>query len=153
MEHCIGNFQEFCCSIEYRGYGIILVAVDKDIARFYEKILDTENDAEPRVSVSPQLSVDWDTSLDRRRCDGNATCFRFPSEIQSVLPTKETRFRNVLTGLVLTSKIDIHLRLEVSAFEHFFKALKTLLAASGDWDSHTDLKLAAETQLRQVLQP
>ena len=148
----LGITRSFVAALNIGSMGLFWWHVDKDITRFYEKILDIENDAEPRVSISPQLSVDWghqalteDDAIETHRV------FGFLLKPNRFSEQKRHALEIYLTGLVLTSKIDIHLRLEASAFEYFFKALKTLFAASGDWDGHTDLKLAVETQLNQIL--
>ena len=148
----LGITRSFVAALNIGSMGLFWWHVDKDIARFYEKILDIENDAEPRVRISPQLSVDWghqalteDDAIETHRV------FGFLLKPNRFSEQKRHALEIYLTGLVLTSKIDIHLRLEASAFEYFFKALKTLFAASGDWDGHTDLKLAVETQLNQIL--
>ena len=148
----LGITKSFVAALNIGSMGLFWWHVDKDIARFYDKILDLENDAEARVRISPQLSMDWghqalteDDSIEIQRV------FGFVMKSNRFHVGKREALEMYLTGLVLASKIDIHLRLEASAFEHFFKALKTLLRASGDWDGYIDLKLAAETQLSKIL--
>ena len=147
-----GISREFVAALNMATMGLFWWHVDKDIARFYEKIWDLENDGEPRINISPRLSIDWE-HLALKEDD-----FRYTRLIVGYLlktthsdQQKREALEMYLTGLALISKIDIHLRLELSAFEHFFKALKILLLASGDWDGVEDLKLTAETQLGEVI--
>ena len=53
-------------------------------------------------------------------------------------------------GLTLFSKTDIHLQLEVNAFEEFYKALKATMRAFGDWDGTGDFKEAVKNQYEKI---
>ena len=146
----LGISRDFVAALNIATRGLFWWYVDKDIARFYETIWDLENDGETRVEISPRLSIGWGGQA-LTEDDFRHTRFIFgylPKAIH-FNPQKGEALEIYLTGLAFISKNDIHLRLEPKAFEHFFKALRTLLLASGDWDGVEDLKLAAETQLSE----
>lgn len=146
--------RDFVAALNIATMGLFWWHVDKDIAKFYEKIWDLENDAEARPQITPQLSVDWG-HLTLTKDDFGYLRLIIGYILKTIRPN--TRMREALemylTGLALVSKNDIHLHLEPSAFANFFMALKTLCIASGDWDGVEDLKLAVETQLNQILPP
>lgn len=146
--------RNFVAALNIATMGLFWWHVDKDISKFYEKIWDIENEAEARPRISPQLSINW----------GNLTLtesdFGYMRLIIGYIYKNirlNTRLNDALdmylTGLALTSKSDIHLRHEASAFTHFFIALKTLFIASGDWNGIEDFKITVETQLNQILEP
>ena len=146
--------RSFVAVLNIATMGLFWWHVDKDISKFYEKIWDIENDAEAQPQLLPNLSVDWG-HLTLTESD-----FGYMRLITGYIYKNIRSNTNLsdaldkyLTGLALTSKSDIHLRLESSAFTHFFTALKTLFIASGDWDGVGDLRLAIETQLNQILPP
>lgn len=142
--------RDFVAALNIATKGLFWWHIDKDISRFYEKIWDLENDAEPRINISPELAIDWG-HLALREEDLRNTGFI----IGYILETKHsnqqmrTALEMYLTGLALISKTDIHVRFEPNAFAHFFQALKTLLLASGDWDGVEDLRLTAADQLSE----
>ena len=144
--------RDFVAALNIGTMGLFWWHVDKDISRFYEKILDLENDVEANISISPELSIEWGnrvlTEDDLRMTN---RIFVYILKVCHSDRLSGEALDLYLTGLALLSINDIHLRLEASAFEHFFKVLKTLLRASGDWDGHADLKIATETQLRKIL--
>ena len=150
-----GRSRDFIAALNIATTGLFWWHVDKDIARFYEKIWDLENDnTEVRLSVSPQLSIDWGH---RSLTEENLKDTRFVlgyllKDIHSN-PQKREAVENYLTGLALLSKNDIHLRLEPNAFAYFFTALKTLLLVSGEWDGVEDIKTAAIDQLGEFIPP
>ena len=144
--------RNFVAALNIGSMGLFWWHVDKDRSRFYEKISDLENDAEPQIKLSPELSVDWgnktltDVDLGYTRLMVGYILKTFHSN-----PRKREALDMYLAGLALVSKTDVHLRLEASAFTYFFMALKTLLLASGDWDGVEDLKHAAGVQFGEIL--
>ena len=149
--------RDFVAALNIGSMGLFWWHVDKDRSRFYEKIWDLENDAEPQIKLSPELSVDWGNE-DRRNETLTEVDLGYTRLIIGYIlktfhsnPRKRQALDMYLTGLALVSKTDVHLRLETSAFTHFFMALKNLLLASGDWDGVEDLKHAAEAQFSEIL--
>ena len=142
--------RDFVAALNIATMGLFWWHVDKDISRFYEKIWDLENEGEPRINISPELAIDWG-HLALKEEDFRHTQLIVGYLLKTVHSDRQMReaLEMYLTGLALISKTDIHLRLELSAFEHFFRVLKTLLLASGAWDGVEDLKLTAETQLSE----
>lgn len=144
--------RDFVAALNIATMGLFWWHVDKDISRFYEKIWDLENEGEPRINISPELAIDWGHLALKEEDFGHIQLI-VGYLLKTVHSDRQMReaLEMYLTGLALTSKTDIHLRLELSAFEHFFRALRTLLLASGAWDGVEDLKLSAETQLGEVI--
>ena len=141
----------FVAALNIATMGLFWWHVDKDRARFYEKIWDLENNAEPQIEIPPEMIIDWGGQA-LTEADFRNTRFIIGYLLKDIHfnPRKGEALEIYLTGLALISKSDVHLRLEADAFEHFFQTLKTLLLASGDWDGVEDLKLAAETQLGEI---
>ena len=141
----------FVAALNIATRGLFWWHVDKDIARYYEKIWDLENDAEVRVEITPRLSIDWGRlALAEDNLRDTGFVFAYLLHIVHFSHQRKEALELYLTGLALMSKNDIHLRLETSAFEHFFRAFKVLSLASGDWDGIEDLKLAVGAQLNEV---
>ena len=142
--------RDFVAALNIATKGLFWWHVDKDIARFYEKIWDLENDAEPRINISPELAIDWGHRVVTED-DLRNTGFIIGYILETIHFNQQKReaLEMYLTGLALISKTDIHVRFEPNAFEHFFQALKTLLLASGDWDGVEDLRLTAAAQLSE----
>ncbi len=143
---------EFVAALNIGTMGLFWWHVEKDVSRFYEKIVDLENDVEARISISPELSIDWG-HLVLTEDDLRFTNRMFVYILKSCHsnPRYGEALDLYLNGLALLSTNDLHLRVEASAFEHFFMVLKTLLRVSGDWDGHTDFKFAVHTQLSEFL--
>ena len=149
-----GRSRDFVAALNIATSGLFWWHVDRDIARFYERIWDLENDIEARPNISPQLSIDWGhLSLTEENLANTRFVFGYLLKDIRTTPRKREAIENYLTGLALLSKNDIHLRLEPNAFAYFFTALKTLLLANGDWDGDTDLTSAVVDQLGEFFPP
>ena len=147
--------RDFVAALNIATTGLFWWHIDKDIARFYEKIWDLENDnTEVILNVSPQLSIDWGhRALKEEELSITHLILGYLLKDIRSNPRKKQAIENYLTGLALLSKNDIHLRLEPNAFAHFFAAFKTLFLANGDWDGVADLKSAAAEQLSEFFPP
>ena len=149
-----GRSRDFVAALNIATSGLFWWHVDRDIARFYERIWDLENDIEARPNISPQLSIDWGhLSLTEENLANTRFVFGYLLKDIRTTPRKREAIENYLTGLAFLSKNDIHLRLEPNAFAYFFTALKTLLLANGDWDGDTDLTSAVVDQLGEFFPP
>jgi AbiV family abortive infection protein len=121
--------------------------VGKDVATFYEEIVDLEADPKGsvRLVVAPpkRLVVDFDPA----RLVLNEEVMRNVNLIAALLMREHQKLERFLgayaTGLTLFSKTDVHLRLEVNAFGEFHNALKEAMRALGDWDGLSDFAEAA----------
>ena len=99
----LGISRSFVAALNIGSMGLFWWHVDKDVARFYEKILDLENDAEPRVSISPQLSVDWGhQALTEEDAMETQRVFGFLLKPNRFYEQKRHALEMYLTGLVLT---------------------------------------------------
>ena len=151
----LGRSRDFVAALNIATSGLFWWHVDKDIARFYEKVWDLENDnTEVRLNVSPQLRMDWGhQSLKEENLNMTQLVLGYLLKDIRSNPRKRAAIENYLTGLALLSKNDIHLRLEPNAFAYFFIAFKTLFLANGDWDGITVFKSAAAEQLSEFFPP
>ena len=151
----LGRCRDFVAALNIATSGLFWWHVDKDIARFYEKAWDLENDnTEFKLDVSPQLSIDWGCRALKEE-NLNMTQLVLDYLLKDIRSNHQKRaaIENYLTGVVLLSKNDIHLRLEPNAFAYFFTAFKTLFLANGDWDGIADLESAAAEQLSEFFPP
>ena len=122
----LGRSRDFVAALNIATTGLFWWHVDKDIARFYEKIWDLENDnTEVRLNVSPQLSIDWGHRALKEE-DLSITQLILGYLLKDIRsnPRKRKAIENYLTGLALLSKNDIHLRLEPNAFAYFFYSIQ-----------------------------
>lgn len=151
----LGRSRDFVAALNIATSGLFWWHVDKDIARFYEKVWDLENDdTEVRLNVSPQLRMDWGhQSLKEENLNMTQLVLGYLLKDIRSNRRKRAAIENYLTGVALLSKNDIHLRLEPNAFAYFFTAFKTLFLANDDWDGVTDFKSAAAEQLRAFFPP
>lgn len=144
--------REFVAALNIATMGLFWWHVDKDTARFYERIwdLDLEDDTEVGIDVFPKLNIEWEH---QSLTEDDLKYTRHIMGYIHYITRSNLRYRdaleNYLTGLALLSKNDIHLRLEPNAFAYFFMALKTLLLASGDWDGVRDLKVTTADQISE----
>ncbi len=133
--------------------GLFWWNVPKDVDKFYEEITDLEADkngnVKVRVTVGKRLAIDWGKQmvLDQEEMGRVSTIAAFLMREHKKL---EDFLKTYAFALVLFSKIDIHLRLEVNAFDEFFKAFKFALRTFGDWDGKSDLKEAIMKQFTKL---
>lgn len=134
--------------------GVFWWNVQKDIAIFYEDIIDLEADPKGgmKLVVAPakHLHVGFDDA--KLVLDQNAV--RNVYSIVALFMRESDRLKDFLmayaTGLTLFSKTDIHLRLEVNSFDEFHKALKAAMKAFGDWDGTSAFKEAVKGQYKKI---
>jgi hypothetical protein len=118
--------------------GVFWWHVEKDVAKFYEQIIDLEADPKGGVGlvVAPpkRLLVDFDSA----RFVLNEEAMQSVHRVAALFMREHHRLQKFLgayaMGLTLFSKTDIHLRLEVNAFGEFHNALKEAMRVFGDWD-------------------
>jgi AbiV family abortive infection protein len=104
----------------------------ESVSRFYEELVDLDNDQRFVVERTPALRVDWghgaltDDVLNRV-----SLCF---AALSKVAAEDEHPFDHYMTGLGFLAKTDITIQFEASAFEHFYRALKGASKLFGHWD-------------------
>lgn len=109
--------------------------IKRDPSKYYEEIRDMENNANVGVELNPRLEMNWkDRRLVLSPAELSLTSLVYYYLAECHLAKKENHINHYITGLSLLAKNDIHLRLEVNAFDEFFKAIKTAMIECGDWD-------------------
>lgn len=132
--------------------GLFWWNVQKDVEKFFEYISDLEADKNGSVQIGmrkgKRLAIDWgNMTLDQKEMNRVNMIFAYllreHKKLQKFLATYSL-------GIVMFGKTDIHLRMEINAFEEFFKAFKKALIILGDWDGKTDLKTVAKTRFSEL---
>lgn len=150
-EHGMFMVKTTVISFNVATLGVFWWNVPKDIEKYYEKIDDLEADPNGNVGfvIAPQkrLHVGFDEA--KLVLDENAVrnVYHVLGLFFSESKMLEDFLKAYAMGLTCFSKTDIHLRLEVNAFEEFSKALKIALMVFGDWDGKSDFKEAAIKQI------
>jgi len=139
-------------SLNIATKGLFWWNVQKDIENFFEYIVDLEADKKESVKIGmrkgKRLSINWgNMTLNQREMGGVNMIFAY-------LLKEHKKLKDFLAayafGMVIFSKIDIHLRLEANAFDEFFKALKSALIIFNDWDGKNDLKESIKKQFSRL---
>ena len=144
----------FIIALNIATRGLFWWYVQKDIEKFYDEITDLEVDktgnTKVKVELSPRLAIAWDEArlvLGDRDMPGVSLVYVF-------LLRGRDRFGSCLRtyagALAMLSKIDVHFRIEVNAFQEFFRALKAAFLAAGDWDGKGDFREAARMAFRSL---
>ena len=134
--------------------GVFWWHVHKDIWTYYEDIVDLEADSNGsiklRVAPPKRLHVGFEEA--HWVLDPHAV-----SNVFHILTLFLREFKKIgefineyAMGMTTFSKTDIHLRMEVNAFEAFYKALKWATKFFGDWDGKSDFKEVVKKQLSKV---
>lgn len=134
--HGWGVTRMFVAALNIATNGFFWWNIKRDPSRYYNSIWDLENNAGVNVELNPRLEMNWQ----ERRLVLREFDLTFTSIILSYLANchtemKENHIDLYVAGLSLLAKNDIHLRLEMNAFEQFFKALKTAMIDNNDWDT------------------
>ena len=134
-EYGWGMARMFLMALNIATNGFFWWNIKRDPSRYYEKIWDLENDTGVEIQLNPRLEINWR----KRRFVLNQNDLTLASLIFSYIlfcnkKNTEKHLNNYTAGLSLLAKNDIHLRLELNAFEEFFKSLKIAMIENGDWD-------------------
>jgi len=134
--------------------GLFWWNVPKDIEKFYEEIIDLEADKNENVkihiAVDKRLAINWSEAklvLNEELMGQVSMIFAFLMREHKKL---EKFLKTYAFGLTIFSKIDIHLRLEINAFDEFFKSFKYAFLIFGDWDGKSDFKEAVRKKFAQL---
>lgn len=118
----------FVIALNIATKGLFWWNVPKDIEKYFDEVTDLEADKNGNIkigmAIGKRLSINWDEAkmtLNKKEMGQVSMIFAF-------LMRKHKKMENFLkgyaTGMVLFSKIDIHLRLEVNAFDEFLSLLR-----------------------------
>lgn len=153
-EHGLFMSKTVVIGLNIATLGVFWWHVNKDISTYYEYIHDLEADPKGGVGfiVAPhkRLHVGFDEA--RLVLDENsmrnvyhivALFFRESKKLEGFL-------KAYAMGLTCFSKTDVHLRLEVNAFEEFYNALRSAMLSFGDWDGKSNFKDAVMKQYEKI---
>lgn len=145
-----GASRKFVVALNIASMGYFWWYVPEHVSRFYETLVDVETSDRLSVERSPILRLDWHrdalTEEDLKRA---ALCM-------GMLPgprpeEKHEPFDHYIAGLAFLSKNDIHMQFERSAFEQFYKALKSGMRVYGDWDGVSPFIKAFDAIMCEVM--
>ncbi len=126
--------------------GVIFRNVPRDAARFHSKVTDLELKKEIKVELGTKLNINW---KEAGWVINNAVLARTQrvmlllySDVKEGNLKLNSYLMSYLQGIVLFSKTDMHLRLEINAFEVFMDCLIGLIKR--DNSSITDKNLKEE---------
>lgn len=125
--------RRFVVALNIGSGGCFWWHLPQHVDRFYEKLVDLEQDCEVVIEKRPALKLDWGRGvLSDRDLANTSLCW-------TMLPRAEEAechepFDHYSTGLAFLAKNDIHLQLEANAYEQFYRSLQSGMAVYGDWD-------------------
>lgn len=123
----------FIAAINIATRGLFWWYVPKYTERYYESMLDLENDAQLAISRQPALRIGWgDLSITFDDLARTVLVFRVLTKQNNSRWAKALQHYNV--GLALMAKSDIYLQFEPNAFMEFWSALKAAMISAGDWN-------------------
>ena len=124
--------------------GIIFRKVPRDAARFHNKVTDLESKKEIKVELGTKLNINW---KEAGWTINNAVLARTQrvmlllySDVKEGNLKLNPHLMNYLQGIILFSKTDMHLRLEINAFEMFMDCLTGLIKNDNSSISDENLK-------------
>jgi AbiV family abortive infection protein len=134
-EHGWGIARMFIASLNAATTGFFWWNIKRDPSRYYDEIWDLENDLGVIVEMSPRLEMGWrEKRFVLRPVDLSLTSIVFSYMLDCHIAKKEEHLNHYANGLSLIAKNDVHLRVEMPAFEEFLKSLKLAMIENGDWD-------------------
>jgi len=138
----------FIVAMNIATRGLFWWNVRIDPSRYYEEIWDVENNAGVRLEINPRLQINWrDFRWVFGKTEIGLSFFVFNFLTEKWPPGSHGYFEDYATALSALAKNDIHLRLEVSSFEFFFKSLRQAMIENGAWDSKSDFADAYQKQV------
>ena len=128
--------------------------VQKDVSTYYVDIVDLEADPKGGVKLVVAPHKRLHVGFDEAKLVLDDKAVRNVYHVVALFMRESQKLEEFLKayalGLTLFSKTDIHLQLEVNAFEEFYKALKATMRAFGDWDGTGDFKEAVKNQYEKI---
>ena len=135
-------------------HGVFWWHAHKDVSRYYEEIADLEADPRGGVKLVVEPHKRLHVNFDEARLVLDEANVRNVYDVFLLFMREARKIQGFLEGyalgLTLFSKTDIHLRLEVNAFDEFYKALKAAMRAFGDWDGESDFRGAVAKQFERI---
>lgn len=123
--------------------GIIFRNIPRDSAKFHSKVTDLENKTEIKLELGQQLNINWKETnwvLDK------SVLLRVQRIMLLLYTDMKTDLKlnphlmKYLQGVIMFSKTDIHLRLEINAFQMFMECLIGLIKTDNPTITDTNIK-------------
>jgi AbiV family abortive infection protein len=133
--------KEFILALNIGTMGFFFWKLQKYIDRYYEKIIDLETNTQVIAQPEKILKLNW---KDQHLVLDNIALINVNDVMLFLMEKKEdSRFIEIIMeyymGLTLISKIDLHLRLEINAFEKFYISFVGLMKYFFNYDGKSDL--------------
>ncbi len=153
-EHGLFMSKTVVIALNVGTLGVFWWNVQKDISTFYEEIIDLEADPKGGIGlvVAPhkRLHVNFDEAKLVLNEDTVRNVYHVVAFFFREHKKLEEFLKRYAMALTFFSKTDIHLRLEVNAFEEFYHALKIAMKIFGDWDGASNFEEAVRKQYEKV---
>lgn len=139
----LSSAEHILLALNIASFGFFWWQPARYTATYFERIEDLEAKSVVRVERVPRLEVNWgkgvvdDAVLNRLALV--LGCVPLPKRQRS----DEDPFRLYLDGLSFFGKTDVHMQMELNAFERFFSAFKAAAKMYGDWDGQSDFRTTA----------
>lgn len=138
-----GLSRKFVVALNIASRGFFWWHIPKDVSRFYEKLVDVENDSDVVIDRSPKLELSWGNNvLEQAELVNTSMVFYYlPNwkDDKAIVP-----FNFYVTGLSLWSKSDIHVQFEPEVFMNFFRSLQAGMQFYGHWNKKESFEKAIE---------
>src|SRR3989344_5915380 len=153
-EHGLFMAKTVVLSFNVGTLGVFWWNVQKDVSTYYVDIVDLEADPKGGVKLVVAPHKRLHVGFDEAKLVLDDKAVRNVYHVVALFMRESQKLEEFLKayalGLTLFSKTDIHLQLEVNAFEEFYKALKATMRAFGDWDGTGDFKEAVKNQYEKI---
>jgi|GEM_PF-1682575 len=153
-DHGLFMVKTFVIALNIATKGLFWWNVPKDIEKYFEEVTDLGADRNGNIkigmAIDKRLAINWDEAkmtLTEEEMSRVSMIFAFLMREHKKM---EKFLKGYATAMILFSKTDIHLRLEVNAFDEFFKSFREALIAFGDWDGVSDVKEAVKKQFSKL---
>jgi hypothetical protein len=153
-EHGLFMSKTVVIGLNIATLGVFWWHVNKDISTYYEYIHDLEADPKGGVGFTVAPHKRLHVGFDRARFVLDENAMRNVYHIIALFFRESKKLEVFLkaygVGLTCFSKTDVHLRLEVNAFEEFYNALKAAMQSFDDWDGKKDFIDAVMKQYEKI---
>lgn len=128
--------RHFVTALNIGSLGYFWWHLPQQVSRYYESLVDLDENAEVRLDRSPVLKLNWGNKvLTEKDLANTSLCF-------AAIPTSNgyemEPFNYYIGGLTFLGINDIHWQCEANAFINFYKSLKSAMKLYGEYQSETD---------------
>lgn len=130
----------FVAALNIGANGIFYWNTVTDVDKFYDEIKDLESGKKLEVRLETRLTFNWQEKkmyLNEQNLHLTFLVYEYLKTIKN--PEEGKPIREYLSGLGMLAKTDIHLRLEASALDNFYRAFCEAIQLQEKADSTADL--------------